>query len=80
MDGKLKVGPQVPTETEAVGPVEETEAEATREVSRETGKFTQLPATINFPLISVGSSVLIQRRLEGKKEREQISLCGIKRA
>lgn len=68
-DGKLRVGPQVPSEA-AAGPVEEAEAESMQEVSRETGKFTQLPAPINFPLISVGSSALTQRRLGGEKEGE----------
>lgn len=77
--GKLKVGPQVPSEAAAaVGPVEEAETESTQEVSWETGKFTQLPAIINLPLISVGSSVLPRRRLErerkGEAERDVLSL------
>jgi len=84
-NGKRKVGPQVPSE--AVGSVEEAEVESTQEVSWETGKFTQLPATINIPLISVGSSVLTRTRLERERKRErflfsqnEISLCEMKRS
>lgn len=68
MDGKRKVGLQVPSEA-AAGPVEEAEAESMQEVSWETGEFTQLPTIINFPLISVGPSVLTQRRLNTEKQR-----------
>lgn len=62
--------------------MEEAEAESTQEVSWETGKFTQLPAAINFPLISVEHSVLTQRGLERERMRERridISFCVVKK-
>lgn len=85
MDGKRRVDPQVPSEA-AADPVEEAEAESMQEVSWETGEFTQLPAIINFPLISVGPSVLTQRRLNREKKRggrrgeTEISFCRIKKS
>lgn len=80
-DGKRKVGHRVRSEA-AAGPVEEAEAESTQEASWETGKFTQLPAAINFPLISVERSVLTQRGLERERKRERridISFCVVKK-